>query len=352
MTFVSKGEDLVSHRACLFAAALAAASAALGQPAPSAEPTIPPGDNLVVEGVPAIPAALADEVWRYTEFRTGGLLELAPDAAGDADLDALRQRGPGSPGEVSRRRAHADDVFPRAGERRPVRPEDRRLVHLLEGHRRQRVLPDLPLRLRRRERDAADRRQVAQHRGAVVPRRRSGSRTARHAARATTSTSTSSAPGTRRATGGSSSSPAAAGRSPTGRPTTGSSWSSRASRSTRPISGWPTSRRARRRCSRRRRQREGRLQERGVLARRQGSLPDRRRRLRVPAACLHGPRDEKDRAPDARHRRRGGHRPLRGRNDARLRHEREGRQRPPSARHGDPPRAAGRRSFRSAMSPA
>jgi dipeptidyl aminopeptidase/acylaminoacyl peptidase len=76
--FVSRREDLVSHRACLFAAALAAASAALGQSTPSAEPTIPPGDNLVVEGVPAIPAALADEVWRYTEFRTAAFSSWHP----------------------------------------------------------------------------------------------------------------------------------------------------------------------------------------------------------------------------------------------------------------------------------
>jgi dipeptidyl aminopeptidase/acylaminoacyl peptidase len=36
-------------------------------------PVITPGDNLVVEGVPAIPASVADEVRRYTEYRTAGL---------------------------------------------------------------------------------------------------------------------------------------------------------------------------------------------------------------------------------------------------------------------------------------
>src|SRR4051812_1426976 len=36
-------------------------------------PVITPGDNLVVEGVPAIPATVADEVRRYTEYRTAGL---------------------------------------------------------------------------------------------------------------------------------------------------------------------------------------------------------------------------------------------------------------------------------------
>jgi dipeptidyl aminopeptidase/acylaminoacyl peptidase len=48
--------------------------AALGQgPA-----VIVPGDNLVVEGVPAVPARIAEEVRRYTEFRTAGLASWHP----------------------------------------------------------------------------------------------------------------------------------------------------------------------------------------------------------------------------------------------------------------------------------
>jgi dipeptidyl aminopeptidase/acylaminoacyl peptidase len=39
---------------------------------------IRPGDNLVVEGVPAIPAKLAEEVRRYTEFRTASLESWHP----------------------------------------------------------------------------------------------------------------------------------------------------------------------------------------------------------------------------------------------------------------------------------
>jgi dipeptidyl aminopeptidase/acylaminoacyl peptidase len=50
-------------------------STALAQ-APNA--TIAPGDNLVVEGVPAIPAALAEEVRRYTEFRSASLSAWHP----------------------------------------------------------------------------------------------------------------------------------------------------------------------------------------------------------------------------------------------------------------------------------
>ena len=39
---------------------------------------ITPGDNLVVEGVPAIPATLTEEVRRYVEFRTAGLSSWHP----------------------------------------------------------------------------------------------------------------------------------------------------------------------------------------------------------------------------------------------------------------------------------
>ena len=78
-----------------------------------------------------------------------------------------------------------------------------------------------------------------------------------------------------------------------------------------------------------------------VRAGRQGPVRHARRRLRVPAARLHGPGDEEDRVPDAGHRRRRGLRPLFRRQDARLRHQREGGQRPPPAGHGVPPRAPG-----------
>jgi dipeptidyl aminopeptidase/acylaminoacyl peptidase len=72
-------EGSVSLRIRLFAAALALSSAALGQSTAPAEPaTIKPGDNLVVEGVPAIPATLADDVWRYTEFRSAAFSSWHP----------------------------------------------------------------------------------------------------------------------------------------------------------------------------------------------------------------------------------------------------------------------------------
>ena len=37
-----------------------------------------PGDNLVVEGIPKIPAALAETISRYTEFRSASLMSWHP----------------------------------------------------------------------------------------------------------------------------------------------------------------------------------------------------------------------------------------------------------------------------------
>ena len=57
----------------VFAALLFSASIALAQ-----SDSIKPNDNLVVEGVPAIPASLAESVARYTEFRSAGLASWHP----------------------------------------------------------------------------------------------------------------------------------------------------------------------------------------------------------------------------------------------------------------------------------
>ena len=70
---------LLRRRLFFLTAAFAASSAVLAQAAAPAEaPTIKPGDNLVVEGVPPIPAALADDVWRYTEFRSAAFSSWHP----------------------------------------------------------------------------------------------------------------------------------------------------------------------------------------------------------------------------------------------------------------------------------
>src|SRR5882762_2786127 len=47
-------------------------------PALADKGTITPGENLVVEGIPSIPSTLADEVNRYTEFRSASLSSWHP----------------------------------------------------------------------------------------------------------------------------------------------------------------------------------------------------------------------------------------------------------------------------------
>ncbi|MDQ5838521.1 MAG: prolyl oligopeptidase family serine peptidase [Acidobacteriota bacterium] len=59
----------------IFAAALLLALTALAQ---TGGPFVVPGDNLVVEGVPPIPATLPEEVRRYTEFRSASLASWHP----------------------------------------------------------------------------------------------------------------------------------------------------------------------------------------------------------------------------------------------------------------------------------
>jgi dipeptidyl aminopeptidase/acylaminoacyl peptidase len=59
------------------AVAVALASAALA--AAQAPPTVVPNENLVVEGVPPIPASLAETVARYTEFRAAGFESWHPE---------------------------------------------------------------------------------------------------------------------------------------------------------------------------------------------------------------------------------------------------------------------------------
>ena len=60
----------------VIAVALLLVSTALAQS--GGGPVVAPGDNLVVEGVPPVPASLAEEVRRYTEFRTASLASWHP----------------------------------------------------------------------------------------------------------------------------------------------------------------------------------------------------------------------------------------------------------------------------------
>lgn len=47
-------------------------------PAPAAPDVLAPGDNLVTDGLPPVPAELAEQVKRYTEFRSAALLDWHP----------------------------------------------------------------------------------------------------------------------------------------------------------------------------------------------------------------------------------------------------------------------------------
>src|SRR4051812_41226026 len=49
--------------------------------APAPNPTadvIAPNENLIVDSIPAVPAAVADKASRYTEFRSAGILDWHP----------------------------------------------------------------------------------------------------------------------------------------------------------------------------------------------------------------------------------------------------------------------------------
>ena len=98
--------------------------------------------------------------------------ELAPRAARDAHLDALRRHAADTPRADAEWCAHAAHILPRPRHRRALPPEGRLLLRLFEGRGRQRVLPVLSIRHGDRRRDAFDRRQVAKHRRGLVARRR------------------------------------------------------------------------------------------------------------------------------------------------------------------------------------
>jgi len=55
-----------------------AVSFSLGLPLPAQEPVIAPADNLIVDGVPKIPASVAETAGRYGSFRNAGLADWHP----------------------------------------------------------------------------------------------------------------------------------------------------------------------------------------------------------------------------------------------------------------------------------
>jgi len=62
---------------CMYSVVVAPAPIATAKPAPQGE-SITPGENLVVQGIPPVPAALAAEVKPYTESRSAVLLDWHP----------------------------------------------------------------------------------------------------------------------------------------------------------------------------------------------------------------------------------------------------------------------------------
>ena len=100
-----------------------------------------PGDNLVIEGVPPIPLTLVDAVGRYTDFRAATFQSWHPTRRemlistrfGNVTQAHLVKFPGGARTQMT--------FYPGPRLRRALRSEDRRLLHLLEGRRRRRVLP-------------------------------------------------------------------------------------------------------------------------------------------------------------------------------------------------------------------
>src|SRR5881227_1964050 len=63
----------------IFAALLLLSLAPVAQNGPANQPAvIRPGDNLVVENIPPIPASIAEKANQYGEFRSAGLFDWNP----------------------------------------------------------------------------------------------------------------------------------------------------------------------------------------------------------------------------------------------------------------------------------
>src|SRR4026208_2174822 len=160
---------------------------------------IAPAENLVVDGLPPIPAKLAADVRRYTESRSALLSawhpvrrellistrfgntpqihrvatplgaratppllahppRVAPGPARAADQHTVRKYSANSPRRDPSWRAHTAHFLRRAHRRRIVRANAGPLFHLLEGYRRQRIRAALPVRCRQRRGNPPDRR--------------------------------------------------------------------------------------------------------------------------------------------------------------------------------------------------
>ena len=134
---------------------------------------IVPNENLVAEGIPKIPAALAESAGRYGEFRSAGFPSWNPAKREMLIETRFADTQPGAPREIPGGARTQLTFFPDRVAGAQYQPTKGRFLPFLQRHRRRRVLPDLSLRRQHRRRHPADRRQIAQHRSPLVVSRRS-----------------------------------------------------------------------------------------------------------------------------------------------------------------------------------
>ncbi len=206
---------------CL-AVLLMAGGSAMSQGVSGQGGEIRPGENLVVQGVPAIPASLADEVRRYTESRSASFADWHPTErsmliatrfANTTQIHRVKQPGGARPNSRSstsrstRPRTSPEPAGTSCSPRTWAATNSTRSIATTWRTAGSRCSP------------TAAARKTAASSGAPAA---TGSPTARPAATGPTATSTSWTRSIRRPTGSSWKSAGAAGPSSTGRPTTGS----------------------------------------------------------------------------------------------------------------------------------
>src|SRR5579859_1284325 len=105
---------------------------------PPAPAVIKPGDNLVVENIPPVPAAIAEKANQYGEFRAASIQDWDPVKRemliGTRFADVPQIHLVKMPGG-----ARSQLTFFRSHRRRALRSQ-RRLLRIQQGHRRRRVV--------------------------------------------------------------------------------------------------------------------------------------------------------------------------------------------------------------------
>ena len=162
----------------LLSLAAAASVHAQAAAAPAPRAVIKPGDNLVTDGLPEIPAEIADAVGRYTEFRSADLASWHPTKREMLISTRFADTQPAPRGALPARRAPPAHVL--SGPRRQLELAAPLggLRRLHQGQGRRRVRPDPPARRReRRHHPALARRPLAERpRPLVAPGRPHGLR--------------------------------------------------------------------------------------------------------------------------------------------------------------------------------